>query len=469
MLTIPDIARATSERLDLLPSGSPVLALVSGGADSTALLQLLATGDLGPLSGLRVLHVNHQLRGDAAEADAAFVRALCAELGVTCRVERYDVAGYAAEHGLNLEDAGRRIRYRFAEDEVDALCDSLGVSRATGRIAVAHNRDDRIETFFMRAIKGAGMGGLASIPYRRDRIVRPLLDADRAAIRTWLIEVGQPWREDASNADTTRLRALVRAEIIPVAERVNPSFRETLTRSIDLLAADDALLSAMADAFARDFAEVKPGVSAAFDREWMLSLDPAMARRVVRTVVFAAFPDAFRLDSAHVEALVEGLGSDGFARDLPDGLRATAEYGRMVVSHSANVPRAVAPSLLFIPGIADLGPAGFMIAEEVACDDIAGTPDSVTIDARGLKRLVVDGIRPGDRMRPLGMKGTRKLSDLLIDAKILRRMRGSTPVVRDGERIVWLAGQRMSEEYRVDGATTRAVRLTWRHSDEDRG
>ena len=469
MLTIPDIARATSERLGLLPSESPVLALVSGGADSTALLRLLAAGDLGPLRGLAVLHVNHQLRGEAAEADAAFVRGLCAELGVACRVERYDVAAYAAEEGLNLEDAGRRVRYRFAEDEVDALCDSLGVARATGRIALAHNRDDRIETFFMRAIKGAGTGGLASIPYRRDRIVRPLLDADRSAIRTWLIEVGQPWREDESNADITRLRALVRAEIVPVAERVNPSFRETLTRSIDLLAAEDALLSAMADAFARDFAEVKPGVSAAFDRELMLSLDLAMARRVVRAVVFAAFPDAFRLDSAHVEALVGGLGIDGFARDLPDGLRATAEYGRMVVSHSANVPRAVAPSLLFIPGIADLGSAGFLIAEEVACDDIAGAPDSVTIDAGGLERLVVDGIRPGDRMRPLGMKGTRKLSDLLIDAKILRRMRGATPVVRDGERIVWLAGVRVSEEYRVDNATTRAVRLTWRHSDEDCG
>lgn len=467
MTTLPDIARATSLRLGLLPPESPVLALVSGGADSTSLLRLLAAGDLGPLRGLAVLHVNHLLRDEAADTDAAFVSELCVELGVPCRIERYDVAAYAAEEGLNLEDAGRRVRYRFAEEELDALCDSLGATHASGRIAVAHNRDDRIETFFMRAIKGSGAGGLASIPYSRGRIVRPLLDVDRSAIRTWLIGIGQPWCEDESNADTTRLRALVRAEIVPVAERVNPVFRETLTRSIDLLAADDALLSGMADAFARDFADVKPGMSATFDREWMRTLDRSMARRTVRSALLAAFPEASRLESAHVEAVVEGLALDSFARDLPGGLRAVTEYARLIVSYSAEQPRAVAPSLLPIPGIVGLGSAGFMVAEEVACDDIAGTSDSVTISAGGLERLLVDGFRPGDRMRPLGMTGTRKLSDLLVDAKVPRRLRTSTPVVRDGERIVWLAGVRMSEEYRVDSATARAVRLTWRSSEED--
>jgi len=468
MTTLPDIARATSTRLGLLEPRMPVLALVSGGADSTALLRLLAAGELGCLGAITVLHVNHLLRGDAADADASFVRALCEELGVACRIERYDVAAYAAEEGLNLEDAGRRVRYRFAEEELDALCDSTGVAHAAGRIAVAHNRDDRIETFLMRAIKGAGSGGLSSIPYRRGRIVRPLLDVDRLAIRTWLTELGQPWREDASNADTTRLRALIRSEIVPVAERVNPLFRETLARSIDLLAADDKLLATMADAFSRDFAEIVPGVSVTFDREWVRTLDRAMARRTVRSALLKAFPEASRLESAHVEAIVDGLSEAAFARDLPGGLRAATEYGRLVVSHTAQAHCAVAPSLLPLPGIVDLGSAGQVTAEEVACDDLAGTPDSVTISADGLERLVVDGVRPGDRMCPLGMTGTRKLSDLLIDAKVPRRLRCSTPVLRDGERIVWLAGVRMSEEYRVDCASTRAVRLTWTRADEDR-
>ena len=461
MPTIPDIARLTVEHHAMFAPEAPIVALVSGGADSVALLRLLAAGGLGTTGPLAVLHVNHLLRDADSDADAQFVTDLCADLAVPCTVVRFDVAEYAREDSLNLEDAGRRLRYRFAYDELRAACEREGLPPGRGHIATAHNRDDRVETFFMRAITGAGAGGFASIPYVRGEIVRPLLDCDRLAIREYLTTLGQTWREDATNADTARLRALVRAEILPVAERVNPAFRETLARSIDLLAADDALLSRMADDFGRDFAEVTADGRLAFDREWMRTLDRAMARRAVRSALIDAFPEASRLESSHVEALVDGLADDAFTRDLPGGLRAENEYGRLVVSRSANEPVAVAPSLLPIPGTADLGPAGVIVAEEVSPADIAGAPDSVTIAADSLGSLVVDGVRPGDRMRPLGMEGSRKLSDLLIDAKVVRRERAATPVVRDGERVVWLAGVRMSDEYRVGADTRRAARLTW--------
>ena len=461
MPPLTDTARQTAERHGMFSADAPVLALVSGGADSVALLRLLVAGDLGPVGPLSVLHVNHLLRDAQSDADAGFVESLCASLGVPCTVVRFDVAALAAEESLNLEDAGRRVRYRFAAEALDAACDAAGADAALGRVAVAHSRDDRVETFLMRAITGSGSTGLSSIPYERGRIVRPLLDCDRAAIRAWLVEAGQAWREDASNSDTARLRALVRAEIVPVAERVNPSFRATLTRSIDLLAADDALLSRMAAEFAHDFAETTPGTRLELRRDWMQTLDRAMARRTVRSALCAAFPESSRLEASHVEALVDGISDDAFARDLPGGLRAETEYGKLVVSRASETPRAVAPSLLPVPGSADLGEAGEIIAELVDPTDIAGTPNSVTISADGLGALVVDGVRPGDRMRPLGMTGTRKLSDLLVDEKVARRHRGAVPVVRDGERVVWLAGVRMSDEYAVRPSTARAVRLTW--------
>jgi tRNA(Ile)-lysidine synthase len=460
MPSIADIARATAARRNLLPAAAPVLALVSGGADSVALLRLLAAGEIGTTGPVSVLHVDHMLRGEHSDADSAFVEQLCESLGVPCTVVRFDVADYAAEGGLNLEDAGRRVRYRFADEALDAVCEAAGVDPESGRIATAHSRDDRVETFLMRAFTGAGAGGLASIPYVRGRIVRPLLDCDRAAIREHLTALGQPWREDASNADTARLRALVRAEVVPIAERINPAFRETLSRSVDLLADDDALLSRMAGDFGRDFAETREG-RVEFERAWMVTLDRAMARRAVRAALIAAFPEASRLESAHVEALVGGLSDDSFARDLPGGLRAETEYGRLVVSRADEAPRVVAPSLLPLPGTTDLGSAGRIVAEEVAPGDIAGTPDSITIAADGLGSLVVDGVRPGDRMRPLGMEGSRKLSDLLVDAKVARRERSAVPVVRDASSIVWLAGVRMSEDYRVTPQTAKAVRLTW--------
>jgi tRNA(Ile)-lysidine synthase len=123
--------------------------------------------------------------------------------------------------------------------------------------------------------------------------------------------------------------------------------------------------------------------------------------------------------------------------------------------------------LLPLPGNADLGQAGSIAAEEVEPADIAGDTDSITIDAGQARSLVVDAVRPGDRMRPLGMSGSRKLSDLLTDDKVPRRLRKTVPVIRDGERIVWLAGVRMSEEYRVGPDTTRAIRLTWDRESGD--
>ncbi|MEN6429832.1 MAG: ATP-binding protein [Coriobacteriales bacterium] len=143
----------------MLPARCAVVALVSGGADSTALLRLLSGGGLGDLEGrLFVLHVNHLLRGTAADEDADAVRALCAEQKVPCSVVRYDVAGFAEAEGLNLEDAGRRVRYALAESELDARCADLGLPGDDGRIATGHTIDDQLETFLMRLVTGSGPG-----------------------------------------------------------------------------------------------------------------------------------------------------------------------------------------------------------------------------------------------------------------------------------------------------------------------
>lgn len=463
MPKLPDSAQTLVRDYDMLPEGAVALALVSGGADSIALLELLALGAVGSVDSLEVLHVNHLLRGEESDADEAFVVARCSELGVACRSVRFDVAAYAADEGLNLEDAGRRVRYRFADEAADELCELAAHPASAARIAVAHSLDDRIETFFMRAIAGAGAGGLASIAPVRGRVVRPLLGTSRAQIRDWLRSRGVTWREDASNRDTERVRALVRHELIPLAESVNPRFRETLARSMDLLADDDELLTEMATAFARDFAEIDPiAGEVAFDRALMRSLSRPMARRTVRAALALALPEASRLEFAHVDAVTQGFADDAFARDLSQGLRAASEYGKMIVTRVGGETPSVAPTLLSIPGIVDLGEAGRVSASVVSPDDVSGTPESVVIDSTSLgDSLVVDRARAGDRMRPLGMEGTRKLSEMLVDAKVPRRNRALVPVVRDGERVVWLAGVRMSEEYRVGPTTISAVRLEW--------
>lgn len=461
-----DIAARTTTAHDMFPTGAPVVALVSGGADSTALLRLLAAGVLGEQLRVSVLHVNHGLRGEDADADEAFVGALAASLGVPFRAVRFDVASWASAEGLNLEDAGRRIRYRFADEELDTRCAEAGVPAVRGRIATAHTRDDRLETFLMRLATGSGPGGLASLPATRGRIVRPLIDAARDQIEGYLEGLGQGWREDATNADTTRLRSRVRHELVPALTSIAPGASENVARSLALLADDEELIAGMTDAFVHDFTVAVPG-GVAFRRDLMGTLSRTMARRVVRTALVDVFPEAGRLEMSHIEAVVEGVSDDRFARDLPGGLEARTEYDNLVVRSGGEAAR-VAPALLPLPGKADLGEAGTMTAEVADPAILPADLDTALMDAGSLgDTLVVDAAREGDRIRPLGMEGSRKLSDLFVDAKVPRSARAATPVVRDGDRVVWVAGLRISDDVKVTARTERAFRLVWHREHKD--
>jgi tRNA(Ile)-lysidine synthase len=335
------------------------------------------------------------------------------------------------------------------------------VTPREGRIATAHTLDDLTETFLMRLVTGAGPGGLRAIPAVRGRIVRPLIGARRQEITTYLEALAQPWREDATNADTARLRAWVRHELKPLVERVNPSFSASLERTVHIVGDEDALLAEMADGFAATFAQVEGG-RLAFDRTMMGTLDKAMARRVVRTALVDAFPEASRLEASHTDAIVAGMADETFARDLPFGLRAAAEYGTLTIFRQDESALSVAPCLLDWPGKCDLGPLGRIEARIVGADAVGADPEAAYFDAAHVApTLVVDAVRQGDRIRPLGMEGTRKLQDVLVDAKVPQRLRAATPVVRDGQQVLWVAGVKQSDEAKVTSATKRVLTLAW--------
>jgi len=311
---------------------NPLLVMLSGGGDSVALLHLLAAGwgDVGvendqvQLTDISVLHINHQLRGVESDGDEVFVRGLCEQLGVPLFVRGLDVADYATKHKLNLEDAGRILRYKEAEELLDQLCAQRQMPASDGRIVTAHTRDDRVENFFARAIYGSGLGALAGIAPQRGRIVRPLLDIDRDELRTWLAANGHSWREDPSNEDLSRTRAFIRARIVPEAEKLRPNFRQNLARTMDLIADDDSLLSRMALGFARDFClEREPGMRIVLDARLLLTLDPVMARRTLRTAITETFADASRLDASHVQAIMGGLDVLRCSLDENDDVRET--------------------------------------------------------------------------------------------------------------------------------------------------
>jgi len=315
---------------------SALVVLVSGGADSTALIHAFGSGKLPTSGALEVLHVNHQLRGQAADDDERFVRTLCDELSIACNVVSIDVDRYAQERELNVEDAGRTIRYEEAEKLLDSLCHKHRLLPSKSRIVTAHTLDDRIETFFWRALWGGGTKALGSIAPVRDRIIRPLISTTRAEIIEYLTDANQSWREDATNEDTTRTRASIRHTLIPACEEVRPTFRRSLERTMDLAAGDNKVLERMEVAFARDFVlEKEEEHSLTFIVSMMRTLDKTMRSRTVRSALFETFPEARRIDGSHIDALVDAFDCDTFARDLGYELRASLKCDTLKVTRSS--------------------------------------------------------------------------------------------------------------------------------------
>ena len=326
---------------------APVLLMVSGGSDSTALLELAAAYSRGgaaavgdeALAGmladmlpapqalrLQVLHVNHQLRGADADADEAFVLARCEALGVACAVRRVDVAALAAAgKDGGLEATARAERYRLADELLDAACERAGVPASSGLILTAHTLDDRVETFYMRTLVGTGPGGLASIPRVRGRVHRPLLDATRGQLRTWLrarhpgVPDVQLWREDATNGDGSNFRSQVRTQLLPVLRQLRPGFERPLANTMDLIATEDEGLSQHVDSLVyRNL--TWDGTTARLPLAVLREQPAFLARRVLRAVALVVRPDA-RLEAAQLQRVLDGLGRPGFATEFSGGIR----------------------------------------------------------------------------------------------------------------------------------------------------
>jgi len=454
--------KQTIENESLFAPGDTALVMLSGGGDSVALLRALTvlSGEFG--INLHALHVNHLIRKETADADEAFAAALCGELGVPCTVERIDVGAFAQANGLNLEDAGRRVRYTAAEKLVERLCEQKGARRSQGKIVTGHSLDDRVETFFSRALFGAGTGGLGSTRAKRGAIVRPLIGCERRQLREWLSANGFSWREDESNEDVTRTRAFIRSNIVPVCEELNPSFRGALERTMDLLSDDDALLSAMANQFARDFSDDRVvGEHIVFNISFMRTLEQTMARRTLRSGILQMFPEASRMDASHIQNLVDHFDCDSYVQDLPDNLRAEVRYGTLKVTKKRPVD-TWEDTVLDVEGETDLGAAGKLYLEEVGADEISADPFSATVDADVfLGSLSAGPARTGERMHPLGMEGSKLLSDVFIDAKVPKEQRALVPVIRDASQVVWVAGRTLDDRYKITKETKRAWRIEW--------
>lgn len=489
--------------------GSPVILMVSGGSDSMGLLVRAVRGELdlcdgrglGPVERGRlcVLHVNHCLRGEASDGDETFVRETCDRLGVPVRVVRVAVG----ELGGNMEETARGVRYEAAWQLAGELAQAASVPRETARILVAHTADDRIETFFMRAITGAGSSGLTGMRSQRGLVVRPLLGETREQLRGYLKDQGFSWREDATNAEDDALRSYVRHHVVPAAQQRNPALGCTLGTALGLLADEDDLLDRLGQQLLESVCEPS-GTSdeLVLSGERLAAAEPAVARRAVRQGLRAFLGDECfreaRFEARHIEDLL-GLARCGVgSRTLSLGIDVRMDHGMVVVRRQGGrVSTSVEGGALSVPGTLAWGD-GYVRASFVGvpagCDavafararalgrmvdeDLCEGRDFVLVDAEPLGlladpegSLTVGAPVAGERMEPLGMRGHSKLvADVLADAHVALRVRGRIPVVRttcDGYRsatgsgVVWVGGIRLDARAAYRPETRMLVELTF--------
>jgi tRNA(Ile)-lysidine synthase len=430
----------------MLPTGARVLVGLSGGPDSVALLHVLQTLERrGHLVVAGVAHFNHQLRGAEADADELFCRELAASLGLPIVAGRGNVRALAEESGRSIEDAARVARYAFLTGASATL--------EAAAIAVGHSLEDQAETFLLRLIRGAGPAGLAGVRPRAGAVIRPLLDIPRAELRAYAGEHGLRFREDSSNADLAVPRNRVRLELLPHLQQFSPAIADTLAREAALARTDDEFLQAAAIEWARSIV-LQEDNGVALDAPALAVLHPALASRVARTALQAAAPGRF-IGFQHVDDLLElTRRADGSAVALP-GLVATKRGGRIVLGGPVPAPFANSFSVpLSIPG--EVEAAGWNVSADCPTSDplqrLVARGHTVVVAAEPLRHpLAVRSRRPGDRFKPIGMGGRgRKLQDFLVDRKVARADRDALPLVVDrDDRIVWVVGQSVAEDFRV--------------------
>jgi len=411
---------------------------------------------LRPRLGLEIvaLHLHHGLRGCAADADARFVQDACRRLGVPCEIGHVNAAAHAREAGLSLEMAARNLRYRFFGEAVARL----GLSR----VALAHTADDQAETVLLKLLRGAGPRGLSGMAVQAVvlgvPVIRPLLETTRREVERYLRTLGERWREDRSNRSLAFLRNRIRHELLPLLERhYNPAVRAVLCRMAQVFQEEERWLSEMAEnALARAGEDRLP-------TEPLSAIPLSLRRRVWRLwLQRAGVPEAI-LDFdliERLERLMNGV-SGTVEIDVGQGWRVRHAYGTWEVLPPAGgegEQRPLPEVPIKVPGVTVVAEWGLLVRITASRGyphpmepGLGRLPARVYVDAKKLSPEAIIALRPwraGDRMA-VGKGRTKKVQDLLTDARIPRPLRSRLPILAQGASILWVAGGPPSYAWRV--------------------
>ena len=449
----------------LVSSQHELLVAVSGGPDSVCLLHILATlqEELG--IRLHVAHLNHQLRGVDAEADAEYVADLARQLGIPATIEKRDVKAYQAQQRISLEEAGREVRYTFLAQ----VAKSIG----SNQVAVGHTSDDHIETILMHLIRGTGTRGLRGLqPSSRWQssgnsltIIRPLLPLSRQETADYCHHHQLMPRTDASNLSLSPLRNRIRHQLLPLLRSYNPRVAEALLRTARIAGDDLAFLDSESARLWGELAQRQEN-TIVLDKGRFLELPSALQRYLLRMSIEKLLGNLKDIETRHIEEIMDALAKPAGKRlSLPGGLNFFIDYDKYLIGPDAAAlspfPVLGGKFPLKLPGETHL-PGWRVMATIISREQMAEKDEDFTayldFDKTG-DELIVRSRQPGDRFQPLGMSQPKKLGEFMIDSKIPSAWRQRIPVVCSPEHILWVVGWRIDDRVKVTQNTKQVLCL----------
>jgi tRNA(Ile)-lysidine synthase len=454
--------RQTLGRYRMIEPGDRVLAGVSGGPDSVALVHLLKEVAREYSLDLAMAHLNHGLREEASDRDEAFTASLARNLGLPLFREKAPVKSYAEEHGLSVEHAGRRLRYAFFQ----RIMETSGYSK----LALGHHGDDNAEMVLMALIRGSGPTGLAGIPpVRENRIIRPLFHLTRRQILAYLEENRLEYVVDETNLMPFYLRNKIRLELIPLLEnQYNPQIVRALNRLSDILRTENLSQRQRAADQVKTLVSRGPGQSRMIFIDSLNRLPGAEKRNLVREMIRETKGDLKRITLAHVDDVIHfAVSSSREGRlDLPDKIL-LRKINHWLFFSKEDLPLRFVSSVREEPNLPDYqytvtGPQEIDIKEirgricfyetegQTKADICSAGQDLAFFDIKKLKfPLILRNSRPGDRFVPLGMSGFRTVGKFLKDQGIPKAIRHHHPVLESGGTVIWVVGKRVDESTKV--------------------
>jgi tRNA(Ile)-lysidine synthase len=459
---IKEIFLQTMEREKLIQKKDKIIVAVSGGPDSVALLFLLLEIKEQYSLKLVVSHINHKLRGEESDQDKEFVKNLCKESGIEFFSKSFlHIKEKAKKSKISLQEYARELRY----DHWEKLAQKIGAEK----IAVGHNLDDQVETILMRLLRGAGSLGLSGIPIKRGKIIRPLLWVKREQIETYLQEKRIPFRRDSSNLKPDYFRNKLRLLFLPLIQKeFSPNFYEILSRTGQILLEQERFIHKETEkVFNKSLITEKPN-KIVLDLSKIKSYDICLKRNLIRVCLSQIQDSSKELSFQQTERILNLMERKESGKKVNLDKNIFAEVSGKQIGFYQRREKPL-DFTLTLPGEKRVEKTGLLVNSEIlnrkSLPLQIKTKDEFTVylDWDKLKYPIhLRNKKPGDYFSPLGMKGKKKLSDFLIDLKIPNWEKEETLVLTSKDKIVWVLGKRISEEFKVTSQTKKVLRITAR-------